>query len=459
MKATGGLRGGVGIFGLFTLGFGTIVGVGWITVLGALVAAGGPVGAPLAFALAAIALLPVGLCYAEVGAMLPATGGEAAYALELFGKSAAFVVGWLLVLVFTAVVAFEAISVGWLSEAIVPALGGPVAYELAGHSVRVGNLAVGLAAMAIIGWLNWRGAGAAAKFQDGLTLLLIAVSAVFIGAGLLTGDPANLRPAFPANVNPLHALGAALAITPFFYAGFNTIPQALGESVGSTTLSSLGRAMIATILGAGVFYVLVILSASISVPQEKFMAADLPAAAAFEAALGSPRWAQLVLAAGWLGLVTTWNAVLFAAARALFTLGQIGVLPAWFGQVHPRHGSPGNAVLFVAVVGTLLMLAGRGAVMPIVSSTAAIFSAMFIFTSIAFVVLRRRVPAAHRPYRAPGGAVTPLLAILVSVAMLGLALRESWVGMDETALLPKEWWVIGAWMAFGVLMRHARGRG
>jgi amino acid transporter len=355
-------------------------------------------------------------------------------------------------------VAFEAISVGWISEAIVPASAGTVAYELLGHSVRVGNLAVGFVIMAVIGWLNWRGAGTAAKFQDGLTILLIIASSVFIVAGLLRGDPANLSPAFPEGVSPLHALGAALAITPFFYAGFNTVPQALGESVGATTLSNLGRAMTATILGAGVFYVLVILSATISVPLEQFTTADLPAAAAFEAALGSPVWAKLVLFAGWLGLVTTWNAVLFAGARALFSLGQMGVLPAWFGQVHPRHGSPGNAVLFVAVVGTLLMLAGRGAVTPIVSSTAAVFSMMFIFTSVTFVVLRRRARAAHRPYRAPGGSATPAVAIVVSVAMLALALRESWVGMEESALLPKEWWVIGAWMALGVLIRFAGGR-
>ena len=63
-----------------SIGFGSMVGVGWIIVLGDWLAQAGPVGAILAFVCGGLVTMLVGVCYAELATLLPVSGGEVAYA-------------------------------------------------------------------------------------------------------------------------------------------------------------------------------------------------------------------------------------------------------------------------------------------------------------------------------------------------------------------------------------------
>ncbi|MCB1022373.1 MAG: amino acid permease, partial [Acidobacteria bacterium] len=73
-----------------------MIGVGWVTALGSWLTQAGPGGAILAFAAGGAVMLLIGLCYAELTAMLPVAGGEVAYAFAAHGAGRAFVVGWFL---------------------------------------------------------------------------------------------------------------------------------------------------------------------------------------------------------------------------------------------------------------------------------------------------------------------------------------------------------------------------
>ena len=83
----------LGAVQLFSIGFGSIVGVGWIVLMGFWFSRAGPVGTALAFVAGGLLLALVGLCYAEMSTMIPVAGGEAAYAYAVFGSPLAFVVG------------------------------------------------------------------------------------------------------------------------------------------------------------------------------------------------------------------------------------------------------------------------------------------------------------------------------------------------------------------------------
>ena len=63
-------------------------------------------------------MLAVGLCYAELSSALPVSGGEVAYAYEIFGLRASFVTGWFLVLVWLSAASFEALSAGWIATVL-----------------------------------------------------------------------------------------------------------------------------------------------------------------------------------------------------------------------------------------------------------------------------------------------------------------------------------------------------
>ena len=78
----------------FTLGFGTMVGVGWLVVMDDWLGRGGPLGAVLGFGLGGLALLPIGYVYGRLAERMPDAGSEIAYADAAFGARAGFAAGW-----------------------------------------------------------------------------------------------------------------------------------------------------------------------------------------------------------------------------------------------------------------------------------------------------------------------------------------------------------------------------
>ncbi len=454
-ESTGTLKRAIGSVQYFTLAFGAIIGVGWVIVLGEWLDQAGPLGAMLAFGAGAILMMLIGLCYAEVATLLPVAGGEVAYAHEVFGVRSAYAVGWLLGLAYVGVTTFEAISIGWVVAALFPALEGPVLYTSLGAPVHLGDIVIGVGGMSLLTWFNYRGGGSAARLQDILTFVLLGLSLVFIGSGLVWGDPANLRPYFGSGGGDgLAGMFAVFMTVPFWFSGFNVIPQALEEVSEGTRLAVVGKMVLLSIGLAAVFYCLVILSASMTQPWQQLLDADLPAAAAFEGAFPIAGIGKVVLLAALLGLVTTWNTTFLGGARVLFALGRAHLIPTTFGRVQGRYGSPGHAVLFVGSVGTIGAFAGRNAITPIVNLSGICFAVAFLVTAACLIQLRRTRPHAVRPYRAPGGSLTAGLAVAGSIFILLLAINQLFL---KPTGVSTEGVVLGTWVVLGaVFWRLAR---
>ncbi|MEM8661004.1 MAG: APC family permease, partial [Pseudomonadota bacterium] len=302
---------------LFAFSFGSIVGVGWITVMGAWLADAGAFGAALAFLAGAVLVGLISLCYAEMATRFPATGGEIVYVHEVFGLRASFVVGWLLAMGYVSVVIFEVISVGWVVSALFPDLRGPVLYSVGGSDITLLGLGAGILGMVIIAWFNIRGAKNAAFLQELMSLLLVLVTIVFCLAAFVNGDVANFKPYFVRDTDGLIWTGivAVLVTAPFFFSGFDVVPQAMGERAEKASLKSVPTVLILSVLAAGVFYMMVILAAGIAMPREALLDSDLPMADAIAAALGSSLGGKIVLFAGLLGLITSWNSFTYGGAR------------------------------------------------------------------------------------------------------------------------------------------------
>ncbi|MEM0953121.1 MAG: APC family permease [Pseudomonadota bacterium] len=437
------------LLSLFTLSFGTIIGVGWITVLGAWVSGAGSMGAALAFLIGGAIMLPIALCYAEIAGMFPVSGGEVAYVFKVYGERAAFFAGWLLSYVYIAVVAFEAVSIGWVLSAMLPGIEGPVLYTFLGSDVRLWTVMVGLALMALITTINYRGAQAASSLQTGLVIVLVLTSTVFLVAGFANGDPAHLTPRFVGNTGQEVIFGvlAVVATTPFWFGGFDTIPQAMGEVSEDTDLRRVAGVMVFAITVALLFYIGIILAATVAVDRNALLSFSLPIAAAADALLGR-EMRQLVLFAGLCGLLTTWNAMFYAAMRVLFALGRARMVPGGFARVHPRFGSPAFAALFVGVVGGLGSLMGKQTIGIVANSSALVFAFLFTAIVLAVILLRQRAPEHARPYRFPGGRWSLGLTLLLSVLVLVLAIATPLY--QSGGALPTEWLLLFIWMLLGV---------
>lgn len=78
------LRRSIGRAGFFALAFGSMIGVGWVTALGTWLEQAGPMGAILGFLAGGLLMVCIGLCHADLCAMLPLAGGEVAYAYMAF---------------------------------------------------------------------------------------------------------------------------------------------------------------------------------------------------------------------------------------------------------------------------------------------------------------------------------------------------------------------------------------
>ena len=230
----------LGPFQFFAIAFGSIIGVGWMIVVGDWLQSAGPLGVSLAFLGSAGMIVLVGLCYAELATMLPVVGGEIAYTYLTSGPFLAYGVGWFLVLGYVAICAFEAVSLGRILGFLFPALNTLTA-EVAGVSIPVGHVGVGLGGTVLIGGVNWRGVRLASQLQTVLTCILFLLTALFVGAALWKGQVSHLAPLFAAQSGQSALSGVfwIFVTAPLWYMGFDIIPQMVEEAAPTFSLKRL----------------------------------------------------------------------------------------------------------------------------------------------------------------------------------------------------------------------------
>jgi amino acid transporter len=443
---------------LFGIGFGTMIGVGWMLVAGSWILTAGPGGAVVAFAIGALAVMVIALAYAEMGGAFPFSGGEIVYAYEGLGTGAAFVVGWALTLVFVSVCAFEVVAAPWIVAVIAPVTAGPTLYTIMGADVSVGSLVLGFAGLALLTWLNVRGGQISVGLINVATLLKVAATAIFVAAALLHGSEANREPWFQpaANGSILTPILVVLATVPVWYGGFNTLPQALGEVADLRHIRRLALVLISAIFSGFLFFALVILATASAASRDTLGSADFPVAAALFAAFDSPWPGRFVLAAGLLGLLTSWNASLFAGSRVLFCLGRARIIPAAFARVHPRFGSPAFAAIFIGLACAPIALLGRNSITPALNLVGLAYATAYLFTALAVIRLRRAAPGLDRPYRMPGHPWFTWLAVLIALTFIVVALFN--IVTESKTAIPTEFVALSIWAALGLGIWYG-GRG
>jgi amino acid transporter len=457
----GGLARSLRSFDFFSVAFGSIIGVGWVVVLGSWLQQAGPIGAAIAFALGGGVMYLIGLCYAELTTAMPVCGGEIAFAYRAYGLRKAAFVGWYLTLGYVAVSGFEAVAIGRVAAYLWPGADSLPLYDLQGHAVFLPHLALGILGSLLIAAINYRGVRLAAGFQNALTLVLIAAGLVFVAAALLRGTVAHLEP--PLSTTPFAGTLAVFLTTPLWFVGFDIIPQAAEEALPGFPRRRLGTLILVAIAAAALFYVAVILSVGMLEPWGLLVDRPLPTAAAFRLAFGSPLLERLVLAAGMVGLLTSWNGFFLAAARVVFSLGRARIIPAGFGVPHPRFGTPHRAVLLVGAASVLSPLLGHRLLTAFVNVSSACIAVAFLGVCLSMRALRRSDPGMPRPYRVrAAGTVALAGAAGAALIVLGLAIPGSPVALRW----PVEWAILGGWTLLGAILwlaarplRRALGEG
>src|SRR5437764_13173050 len=82
----------------FTLGWGTMVGVGWLVVMDDWLLRGGALGGVRGFAIGGALLLPIGYVYGQLVMAMPDAAGEVGYTAKVVPSAISFARGWMRVL-------------------------------------------------------------------------------------------------------------------------------------------------------------------------------------------------------------------------------------------------------------------------------------------------------------------------------------------------------------------------
>lgn len=439
----------VGRGGFFALSFGSIVGSGWIVLLGEWLKLAAPGGALLALLAGGMLMAAIGLCYAELVARMPHAGAELRYVADTLGPKAAFPVGWFLTLFLVAMCAFEGTALPWLLGLLLPVHATSL-YRFLGEPVSGWGLSVGCLGAAAICALNLGGVRVSVLFQRVITYAFLAVMVSLIIAGLKFGRLENLQPAFspPGGKSWLLGFTWLFGTCAMLLYGFQSALYLIEERAPHVSVRAATGSMVIGIVAAALFYAAVLLSAGSIIPWRGILTAELPSVAAFDALLPG-RIAPVILVVAICSLAKTWNAVIMMASRLVLAQARAGLLPAWLGRIDARRKTPRNALLLVTGASMIGIFLGRGAIVPIVNMATICVSMTIALMLAVLIVQRRRQP------RSPGFSVpAPRLLIPVcavgAVLMAGFALFQPlWVQSG----IPLEWKLIALWSLLGFKFR------
>lgn len=317
------------------LGFGSMVGVGWtVSSNHWLAQAGGPWPAFIGFLLGTLLLIPIGLTYGELMSALPVNGGVMTYCYRAFGSPIAFLSSWFVALAYLTILPWEAIYINRILANFIPALReGTVLYHAGEMPIYLRSVVLGIAFAVGLFLINYRGSKLAAKMQRIFSYFIIIVGFIVIVLSLVKGRFANLRPVYENIGVGSHGslpsgILAMIVIVPFFMAGFDTIPQSVEDAHPELSVKRIARALVLSILAAGAFYAMIIITTASVSPWQGYAVQDSPAVApllqeAYGGLFGTILH-HLVIFGTLAGLFSTWNGMFMAAARLLQSMGRAG---------------------------------------------------------------------------------------------------------------------------------------
>ena len=363
-----------------------------------------------AFLLAGAASLLVALCFAEVGSRFEGTGGPYLFTRAAFGRFVGFEVGFMQW--FTRVASHSSIVNG-----IALALGfyWPAASDGAARAAVIIGLTLFLTAVNVIGIRQ------SAWVVNILTIGKLVPLAIFILVGFFYTRSANMGSFGPVTWEQ-GATAALLLI--FVFGGYDVVPVPAGEA--SDPRHHIPFALIMTIATVTVVMTLTQYVAAGTLPH--LAASKTPLADAAFLFMGSA--GALLIGVGSVISMTGNNAgQILTGSRMLFALAENRQLPVWFGRIHARFRTPTNAILFSSTVALVLALTGSFVKLAVVSAVARLVTYTGASASTLVLRSRRFENAVKRPtFIIPFGPVVPVLAILVSIAILFGATREQILG-------------------------------
>ena len=436
---------------ILVVAFGAMIGWGWVVSSGRWIQNAGVIGTVVAFIIGGVMIYFVGMTYAELTPAMPKVGGEHVFSYKAFGPTGSFICTWALILSYIGVVCFEAVSLPTIASYIFPSFNQGYLYTVAGSDVYLTGII--LASLCTIGIIviNILGIKAASIFQTALTITIAAVGVILVIASAINGDATNLdgQIIIGEGLGSVQNVLSVAVVAPFFLFGFDVIPQVAEEI--NIPLKKIARVLLLSIICAVTFYGLVVFAVGYALNPEGIASAmqgpGLVTATAMEKVFNSKVMAKVLIIGGLCGVVTSWNSFLIGGSRAIFSMAESRMIPGRFSRLHKKHKTPINALLLIGVLSLVAPFFGR--TMLIWISDAASFACCLAYCMVAmsFVILRKKEPNLHRPYKVKHYKFVGITASVLSGLMVILYL----VPGSGSSLTIEEWIIVGGWALLGLV--------
>jgi amino acid transporter len=340
------------------------------------------------------------LALAELSTMLPRAGGVYVFLREAYGDAAAFVFGWLYVLI-TTPTTVAALSVVF-AEFLLNLLGLPV-------DAKVQIIAI--AAIIVLTGANVLGARVGAAVSGVTTLVKVtALAAIILGTFLLGhGSLSNITAGGAVQGG---GLARAVAAVIWTYDGWVAVSMIAGEVVAPERLMKriiiIGMLTIVTLyIGANLAY-LYMMPVGVMAQQKEAIARTVVTG------IVGPTGGTLIMLAIMTSIFGALNGNLLAKPRVAFAMGRDGLTFAFLGKIHPRWATPWTAQLIVGAVGIIMVLALRD-YDTLITYFVVIEWAALIFAVGAVFVLRRKLANEPRPFLTPMYPWVPLVFVIGTI--------------------------------------------
>ncbi len=352
----------------------------------------------IAVAMVGVLSLLIALNFAEAGSRFEGTGGAYLYTRAAFGRFFSFEVGWMMWVTRVA---------SWAS--VVNGLTTALAYywpQLGADQPGLAREAVIAGVIVTIMVINVLGIKQSAWVVNTLTIGKLTPLVIFILLGLPYVTFDALRP--DVSLTWAQISTSALLLI-FAYGGYEVVGVPAGETKDPKT--AVPFAMVTTIIIVGIVMTLAQVVAMGTLPA--IAASKRPLADAALIFIGA--WGALLMTTGGAVSMTGNNmGQALSGSRNLFALAEQGDLPSFVGKVHPKFHTPATAIIITSLVALALALFGD--FVTLAASSAVSRLLVYAGTCASVLVLRRQGPAA---FTIPGGPVVPVVALVISLAILG----------------------------------------
>ena len=396
---------------------------------------GGAVAALIACWFAGLLYTCVAMIDSEVTSTVAAAGGQYAQAKHIVGPLLAFNVGLFLVMAYTMLEAANAITLGYLVQAV-----GAMAGFEGGHDKPFIVLTI-----MFLAWLNYRGVYATLTFNLVITAIaFIAIVVLFLSLTVAKVVPLNHTGLIHGDTLPYGWMGvlAAMHFGLWYYLGIEGTTQAAEEVRSPARALPLGTmtGIITLLIAASMTWYLCVGL----MPWEYLGQATTPLFDAARLTASVPLMVLLFIGTMFATMASA-NGCINDASRAWFSMGRDHYLPEWFGAVHPKYRTPFRSIIFLVPVALMFAL---GAPLDQVI-TFSILSGLLEYTVMSFnmIMFRNKWPldSIKRGYVHP---MHPLPAIVL-LLLCGVTYFAVFLGYGTQLMAMMVFYIVAsAWFHF-----------